>query len=251
MSVKKFLKIVGIIVLAIILLAYLAFLFVLPRKLDLNAYKDDIQKLTLEQSHMNIDFKDIRLYTTPILEAGIKIEGLNITLPDKSELLNIGNAKAKISLPNLLFLTVRISEVTVENPQINIDIAEDGSQYKIMSVVQNIINEQKRQQELQAPAQTSKFAFNPAWIKIKVPNINVYNYSLKINDLASGHYLALKGDELDAAFNNMKTFKVKTSTKFSSDEDVNIKASVDIDSFIPPAAEIDEEDDPDYRADMD
>ena len=103
---KKFLKIVGIIVLAIILLAYLAFLFVLPRKLDLNAYKDDIQKLTLEQSHMNIDFKDIRLYTTPILEAGIKIEGLNITLPDKSELLNIGNAKAKISLPNLLLLTV-------------------------------------------------------------------------------------------------------------------------------------------------
>ncbi len=248
---KTFLKVTGIIILAVILLAYLAFLFILPKKLDLNIYKKDIQKLALEQSHLNLDFKDIKIYTTPILEAGIKINGLSVKLPDNSDLINIDNVKTKISLPNLLLLTVRISDVTVENPKISIDIAEDGSQYKIMSVVQNIINEQKRQKEIQPPAQTSKFTFNPAWIKIKVPNINVYNYALKINDLASGHYLALTGDELSAAFNNMKTFKVKTSTEFSSDEDVNIKANVDINSFIPPAAEIDEEDDPDYRADMD
>ncbi len=248
---KTFLKVIGIIILAFIILAYLAFLFILPRKLDLNTYKKDIQKLALEQSHLNIDFKDIRIYTTPILEAGVKINGLSIKLPDNSDLLNVDNVKTKISLPNLLLLTVRVSDVTVESPKINIDIAEDGSQYKIMSIVQNIINEQKRKKEAEAPAQTSKITFNPAWIKIKVPNINVYNYSAKINDLASGHYLALTGDELSAAFNNMKTFKVKTETSFSSDEDVNIKANVDINSFIPPAAEIDEEDDPDYRADMD
>lgn len=248
---KKFLKIIGIIILSIIILAYLAFLFILPKKLDLNVYKTDIQKLALEQSHLNIDFEDIQLYTTPILEAGVKIKGLSVKLPDKSELLATDEAKAKISLPNILLLTVRVSQISVVNPVINIDIAEDGSQYKIMSVIQNIINEQKRQKETQAPAETSKITFNPAWIKIKIPNINIYNYSLKINDLASGHYLALKGDELNAAFNNMKTFKVKTSTEFSCDEDVNIKADVDIDSFIPPAAEIDEEDDPDYRADMD
>ena len=248
---KTFLKILGILILTVIILAYIAFLFVLPRKLDLNIYKKDVQKLALEQAHLNIDFNDIELYTTPILEAGVKINGLNVKLPDGSELLTVDAAKTKISLPNLLLLTVRISDVTVDNPKINIDIAEDGSQYKIMSIVQEVINEQKRKQEMQAPVQTSKIAFNPAWIKIKVPNINVNNYALKINDLSSGHYLALKGDELKAAFNNMKTFKVKTSTEFLSDEDVTIKANVNIDSFIPPAAEIDEEDDPDYRADMD
>ena len=141
---KTFLKIIGIIILTIIILAYLAFLFILPKKLDLNAYKKDIQKLALEQSQLKLDFKDIRLYTTPILEAGIKIDGLNIKLPDDSELLNVDNVKTKISLPNLLLLTVRVSEISITNPQINIDIAKDGSQYKIMSVVQNIINEQKR-----------------------------------------------------------------------------------------------------------
>ncbi len=246
---KKKLKILGIIILAVIILSYVAFLFILPRKLDLNAYKQDIQKLVLEQSYLNIDFQDIKLYTTPILEAGVKINDLSIKLDDKSDLLNVDNVRAKISLPNLFLLTVRIPEVTVENPRINIDIAEDGSQYKIMSIVQNIINDQKRKQEVAAPS--SKIAFNPAWIKIKVPNVKVYNYSARINDLSSGHYLSLTGEELYAALNNMKSFKVKTETAFSSDEDVNIKAKVDINSFIPPAAEIDEEDDPDYRADMD
>lgn len=248
---KTFLKVSGIIILSVIILVYLAFLFILPRKLDLNTYKKYIQKLALEQSELTIDFNDIKLYTTPILETGVKIDGLKINLPDGSNLLTTDETKAKISLPNLFLFTVRISDISIKNPKINIDIAQDGSQYKIMSVVQNIINEQKRKKETQAPSETSKLAFNPAWIKIKVPNINVENYSVKINDLASGHYLALSGEELSAALDNMKIFKVKTSAKVASDEDVNIKATIDINSFIPPAAELDEEDDPDYRADMD
>ena len=56
---KTFLKILGILILTVIILAYIAFLFVLPRKLDLNIYKKDVQKLALEQAHLNIDFNDI------------------------------------------------------------------------------------------------------------------------------------------------------------------------------------------------
>ena len=245
---NKFLKISGIIILVLILVIYIAFLFILPKKIDLNVYKSDIQKLASEQAHLNIDFKDISLYTTPILEAGVKINGLNIKLPDNSELVTIDNAKAKISLPNLLLLTVRVSEVSVENPTINIDIAQDGSQYKIMDIVETIINEQKRKQETAA---APKRKFNPAWIKVKVPNINIANYAVKINDLNSKHFLAFKGDNLFAAYNNGKTFRVKTDAILLSDEDVKVKANIDIDSFIPPAPELDEEDDPDYRADMD
>ena len=58
---KTFLKILGILILTVIILAYIAFLFVLPRKLDLNIYKKDVQKLALEQAHLNIDFNDIEL----------------------------------------------------------------------------------------------------------------------------------------------------------------------------------------------
>lgn len=247
---KIFLKSLGVLLLALIILLYLAFLFILPRKLDLNAYKTDLQKIAAEQGHVKINFNNIKLYTTPILETGVIINDLSVKLLDESELLKANNAKAKISLPNLLLLTIRVSEVSIDNPKVNIDIAEDGSQYKIMTVVQNIINEQKRKQETTPKVENSGIAFNPAWIKIKVPNINVHNYSAKINDLQSKHYLEIKGEELFAAY-NMKTFKVITDAEFLSDNQANINAKIALDSYIPPAPEIDEEDDPDYRADMD
>ncbi len=246
---KKFLKILGIIILTIILAAYLAFLFVLPKKIDLNSYNEMVQKLALEQAHLNIDFTNVEIYTTPALEAGVKIDNLIIDLPDDSSLLTTTGVKAKISLPSLFLLTVRVSEIAIDAPQINIDIEKDGSQYKVMRIVEDIINEQKQRQEV-TPVTTSNSFFNPAWIKVKVPNVKVTDYSAKINDLSSGHYLTIKGDELKAAYNNMKTFRVKTNAEFLSDENTNITADIDIDSFIPPARETDEDDDPDYRADM-
>lgn len=244
---KIFFKTLGILCLLLVFAAYFAFLFVLPKKVDLNAYKADLQKIVKEQAFLNVDFEDVHIVTTPLLEAGIKLSGLKITLPDNSEFLATDNVRVKISLPNLLLLTVRVSEIAIDNPRINVEIAKDGSQYKIMQVVEDIINEQKKKQETTPPTQS---AFNPNWIKIKVPHVNVANYFVFINDLQSRHYLALRGDNLFAALNNMKTFKVKTFAEFLSDENVNITANIDLDSFIPPAAETDEEDDPDYRADM-
>ena len=243
---KKCFKFIGFILLGILVVAYLAFLFVLPRKVDLNAFKSDVQKLVLEQAHMNIDFSNAKVFTTPILEAGAKIDGIKITLLDGSELFSADGVKVKLSLPNLLLLTVRVSEIAVDNPKVNVEIEEDGSQYKVMQIVENIINEQKQKQEVapQKPNLLTKL------IKIKVPNVKVNDYSVLINDLQSKHYLTLRGGELRAAYNNMKTFKVKTEAEFLSDEDVNITAKVDINSFIPPAQELDEDDDPDYRADM-
>ena len=247
---KKVLKIIALIIAIAALLVYAAFLFVLPKKLDLNIYKSQIQKLAEEYSHLSLDFDNIQLVTTPLLEAGVKINDINVKLPDGSELFNADGMKAKVSLPNLLLLTVRVSEVVIDNPQINVEIAEDGSQYKLMSIIERIINEQKQKQEAAPPVETKTSWFNPAWIKIKVPNINLNNYALKINDLKSKHYLTLRGENLAAAFYNMKTFKVKTYAEFLSDENVNMTAKIDLNSFIPPARELDEEDDPDYRADM-
>jgi len=243
---NKSFKIIGYTVLSVLVLAYLAFLFVLPRKLDLNVFKSDIQKLVSEQAHMNIDFSNAKIVTTPILEAGVKIDDIKLSLPDGSELLSADGFKVKISLPNLLIFAVRVSEIVVDNPRINIEIKEDGSQYKVMQIVENIINEQKQKQEAvpQKPSLLTKL------IRIKVPNVKVNDYSVLINDLQSKHYLTLRGEELKAAYNNMKTFKVKTEAEFLSDENVNIEAEIDIDSFIPPAKQLDEDDDPDYRADM-
>lgn len=247
---KKFFIITGVILGLILVSFYAAFIFVLPEKIDLNIYKAQIQKLAKEYAHLTLDYKDMQVITTPALEAGVKIEDISIKLPDGSDLLTADGLKTKISLPNLLFLTVRVSEVAITNPKVNVEITPDGSQYKLMNVVEHIINEQKQKQETTPPVETENSWFNPAWIKIKVPNIKIADYTVLINDLKSKHYLKLRGDELKGSFNNMKTFRVRTAAEFLSDENVNITAKIDLDSFIPPARELDEEDDPDYRADM-
>lgn len=243
---KRSLKITLITIVAILSTMYLLFLFVLPNVIKLDNYKPIIQRRVNEQANLVLNFNHARLITTPLLETGIIIDDISINLPDGSNFLSADKIKTKLSLPNLLLLCVRISEINIDNPKINIDIASDGSQYKIMQIVENLINEQKQKQELvpQKPNLLTKL------IRIKVPNIKVNNYSLFVNDTKSKHYLKLRGDNLKAGLNNMKTFKIKTFVEFLSDDKKMITANLDLNSFIPPATQLDKEDDPDYRADM-
>jgi hypothetical protein len=68
----KFLKIIGYGFAAIIVCFYLTFLFILPKKIDLNVYKSQIQQLVADNTGLNIDFDKVDVITTPWLEAGIK-----------------------------------------------------------------------------------------------------------------------------------------------------------------------------------
>ena len=93
--------------------------------------------------------------------------------------------------------------------------------------------------------------FNPAWIRIKVPNVVLNNYTIFVNDLKSNHNLMLTGEKFTAGYFNGKTVKVKTYAEFFSDENLNLVADIDINTFLPPAAPaLDEEDDPAERIDI-
>ena len=52
----KILKILGITVLSILVLLYLAFLFVLPNVVKLNDFKPMVQQIAKEQANLNVDF---------------------------------------------------------------------------------------------------------------------------------------------------------------------------------------------------
>ena len=239
-------KFIGYSFLAILVLIYLAFIFVLPRCVNLNEYKPLVQQLAKEQAHLNIDFDNAKIITTPLLEAGIVLDNLKVSLLDDSELVDIDRAKVKLSLPNLLILTVRISEISIDNPKINIEINEEGSQYKVMQVVEDLINEQKQKQEV-VQEEKSKFQFNPNWIKIKVPNVKCSNYLVLINDLSTKHDLKLRGEELPVSYYDKKNVKFKTNAELLSDDNLNVNANVKIDTFLPKPVAVDKEDDPDYR----
>ena len=114
---KKILKNFLIAVGSIIAFLYIAFLLVPPifnAFYDLDKHKEDIQKVVKETTKLNLEYSRIKLFTTPLLSAGISIQDVNITLDDKSTLFNSAKIKGGIALPSLLTLTVKTSKTSVE-----------------------------------------------------------------------------------------------------------------------------------------
>ena len=244
-------KIFGFSVLGIIILTYLSFLFVLPNVVDVNKYKPEIQKIAKETANLSIDFDNAKILTTPLLGAGLKADNISVKLPDESVLFSADSVKTRIALPSLALLTVKISCLELNSPFVNLEIIND-EQFKVVQLIEEFLNkgkEQKLEQASNEPEQ--KIWFNPAWIKVKVPNVVLNNYKVLVNDLKSKHYLNITGERLNAGYFNGKVVKVKTYTELFSDENKNITANVDINTFLPPAAPaLDEEDDPAERIDI-
>lgn len=249
---KKFLKIICFVILGIIAILYITFLFVLPKVVDINQYKADIQKIIKEQANIDFECEGMSLVTTPALGAGIKTGSINISLPDGSNLLSADGIKAVVSIPKLLLLTVKVPCFEIYNPNLNIEILETGEDYKIVKLIEDILNKNKAATFAEKPAEKAeKFTFNPEWIKIIIPNVKLNNYKLQIIDLASKHYLDLHGEQLVLGYFNGKRVKIKTNSELFSDENKNITANIDINTVLPePAPKLDKEDDPAERIDI-
>lgn len=248
---KKFLTILGYIVLTILVLAYLAFLFVLPNAVDINKYKPEIQKIAQEQAKLNIDFENAKIITTPLLGAGVKADNITVKLPDDSLLFSADSLKTRVAIPSALLLTVKVSALEINNPYVNLEIV-NNEQFKVIQLVEHILNKGKEQALEKNQQETDEAGwFNPKWIRIKIPCVKLNNYKVLVNDLQSGHYLKLQGEKLTLGYFNGKTMKVKTYAELFSDENKNITADINIDTFLPPPAPaLDEEDDPAERIDI-
>ena len=251
---KKFFKHLGFIALGVIILAYAGFLFVLPNVINLNQYLPEVQKLAKEQAKLDVNLENAKVITTPLLGAGIKAENISVKLPDNSVLFSAESVKTRISLPSLLLLTVKVSCCEIEKPFVNLEIVNDEN-FKVVKLVEDLLNAGKEQSleegRQTVQAETEGFKFNPAWIRIKVPAVKLNNYKVLVNDLKSKHYLDLHGEQLVLGYFNGKSAKVKTYAELFSDENKNITANVDINTFLPPIEpSLDSEDDPAERIEI-
>lgn len=249
---KKFLKIFGFCILGIIVLAYLSFLFVLPNAVDINKFKPDVQKIVKEQTNLDLNFENAKIITTPLLSAGIKADNISVKLPDGSVLFSADDLKTRVALPSALLLTVKVSCFELNNPFINLEILQNNK-YKAALLIENILNGEKEQKldSGENPENPESGWFNPAWIRIKIPNVVLNNYLVLVNDLKSKHTLSLTGEQLKFGYFNGKTARIKTYAELFSDENLNITANIDVNTFLPkPQPGLDAEDDRAERIDL-
>ena len=92
---KTFLKWFGIASGSLLLILYLAFLFVLPNALDLNQFKPDIQKVAKDYAQLDVNFENAKILTTPLLAVGLKADDLSVKLPDGSLLVGANGFKTR------------------------------------------------------------------------------------------------------------------------------------------------------------
>ena len=245
----KFLKILGFCILGILLIVYLGFLLVLPHVIDLSKYTPIAQSLAKQYAKVDINYENPKIITTPLLGAGVKADNLTIKLPDGSVLLSADKIKTRIALPSALLLTVKVSCLELENPLVNLEIDNDNVDYKVVKLIEDILNESREKtigEEIE-----KKGWFKPSWIRIKVPAAKFNNYKVLITDLATKHYLDLHGEKLAVGYFNRKRLKVKTDAELFSDANKNINASIDINTFLPkPKPKLDKEDDRAERYDV-
>ena len=243
---KKFFRILGVIFCVILVVLYAGFLFVLPKVVDISKYKSDLQKIVKDVADVDIDYDNEKIVTTPLLGVGIKADNIKISLPDKSTVFSSDGIKAIVSVPHILILSARVSSVDIMNPVINAEIMKNGEDYKVVKHIENILNKNKEATFGVKKEETPKegFQFDPAWIRIVIPNVRLHNYKVLVTDLGSGHYLDLHGEKLIFGYFNGKSIRVRTIAELYSDKNKNISANIDVDTFLPPPApKLDAEDD--------
>lgn len=219
---NKILKISLIIAAALLVGLYLCFLLVLPNVVNLNAYKSDLQKVVKDSCGLTVDFDGAKIVTTPMLSAGVKVKSCSVSIPDDTPFLKTDGAEVRIALPSLIFKTVKVSYANIDNPAVNIDIV-DGNKYALI----DFLEKNTKSDTAQTPENDFNFDF-----KVKVNKFAINNYSAKLNDLKSGHYLKLVGNSLILAFDG-KNIKVDTACDLFSDEAKNISAIIDVKSYLP------------------
>ncbi|MBQ9245936.1 AsmA family protein [bacterium] len=226
---KRIIKISGITILSILVLIYAAFMFILPNVVKIEKYKPDLQKIVKEQTNLLFDFDNAKISVTPMLSAGLSANNISIKLPDESDFVSADSLIARISIPHLLFKTIKVTKAELVNPVINVDIA-DNKEYKAVTVISQALENKAEKEEEQTTQQTQNFDISS--IKINIPEIKIVNYAALINDLQTGDYLKLRGDELLIGYNGQNA-SLKTIAELFVNDSKNIIANIDINSVIP------------------
>ena len=230
---------------SILLMIYFGFLFIFPNVIDLTQYMPLVQQIVKEQANVDLSIENPKISTNWLLQAGIKTGKISAKLPDGSTILETDGIKVRISLPNLIFLTVKASCAEIKSPRINLEIA-NGEQFKFMSLIEDILNQKKNE----PPKGTKPLPIDISKIKYKLVNAKITDYKVLVNDLKTGHTLTLEGDKLIGGYKHRELGKIKTIATISSDNEKKITAKLDLDSYIPPAREKDPDDDPAEKIEM-
>ena len=118
----KKIKILSIVLLTFVAIFYFAFLFILPNVINLNNYKNNINKLAKDSVNLDVKYDNLKLVTTPLLKIGVKAQNLSVNYDNENEFLSVQNSKILLNILPLVVKTISFDEVSLDGINLNLKI---------------------------------------------------------------------------------------------------------------------------------
>ncbi len=195
-------KKIGITLVSILAVVYLGFL-ALPIVLNgvIKSYVPEINKLVKETTGLSSEIEGVKLVTTPKLTAGIDV-GLVKLSNATDNILDVKNAKVRLSLLPILLRKIEIDKVEAESFYTNIRVEKNGS-LELLNDLEKITSkpEDISTQDIQATAVEIPFGIK---LSNKLPNIKLGNYNIVFTDIPTNKVYEIVGERFaitDFVFN--------------------------------------------------
>lgn len=202
----KKVKILTIILFTFIFVFYFTFLFVLPNVINLNNYKNDINKLAKDTVNLNVSYDNLKIVTTPLLKIGVKVQNLSVKYDEKNEFLNLQNSKILVNILPLVIKSISFDEIYIDGLNLNLKILSSGQLYIQKYINDYLASNQNEQQKEENNANTN--AALPFKFSYKMPDISILNYNLNLTDEKLVEPLTIKGEKF-----LIKDFKLNEKIK--------------------------------------
>src|SRR5574344_1435984 len=181
----KIFKVLFVLIVSALLIAYVTFLFVLPNVLNLNDYKPQVEQFLKDSSGLNLKLGNLKLKTTPALKVTILSTSADLSYPIGTQLLKTKNLKIDIPLVPLLGRTFKVSKIEINSPVMYLRINKVGK-IDIQTYFEEFSkNNSKGQEPVLLPVKISE----------NMPDIIISDYNFVIFDEQINKNVFVKGEE--------------------------------------------------------
>lgn len=217
MSKRK--KIIISVVAAVFAVLGSVYLFLVPKLIDLNSYKPQIENAVKTETGLNLSIDNIDFRTNLDLSVDVFIKKALLNYPDNKKLLSVDGASVNVSLFPLLFKEVEVKKFKINTPEINILRFKNGK-YSIDPILENM--------KPSGDKQSFKI--------VKGIGVEIKNYKLNLDDnfYDVPKKFVLAGDLIKISdFNPDKYIKLETKGKLFVQDSPKINFDVKLASELP------------------
>ncbi len=220
----KALKFISITVCVLLIILYLAFLFIVPAVVKFDDYTYELNDDDNAQQGLIIKAENISISTTWNLSAGAKIGKINGFYKSGKKFAQIDNLDVTVSIPYLFIKQIKIDKVSVEKIIARLGVEKDGA-----FTLEKYIPQDKTK-----AGQTAELPYGFK-LSENMPNISAGKYSITIIDILTNKKYAIKGSDFTVTdFHLNKKIRLKATGEVLLQDRKQFDYDVDLTSHVMP-----------------